>query len=161
MENEQQQEYTDSISWEALEFKQYEKGASWYAGVVIVAVATIGTAIWRKELFGTISLIAIAGLALYLLNKNPNRIIIKLTPKGIYQGEAFLPYGVIRNFWIVEAPHHRTLNLETTAYLNRVQLIELEEQDPELIRAYLSQFLQEHETRQETFAQKIMHQFKL
>ncbi len=149
------------ISWEANEFKQYEKNTSWYAGIVFVAVVLIGLAIWQKDVFGAISLIVIAGIVLYLLNRNPGRIQIQLTPKGIYQGESFLPYRNVRHFWVVEADHHRTLNLETTAYLNRTQVLELEDQDMDFIRLYLLQFLPEHEGKQETFAQQLMHRFKL
>ncbi len=153
-------ENTNTISWEALEFKPYTKNTGWYAGLVTVAVILIGLSIWRKDIFGAVSLMVIAGIVFYLFNKEPKAIKITLAPTGIYQGESFLPYKAIRNFWLVESVH-QTLNLETTAYLNRIQVIELGNQDGEEVREYLLQYLTEHETGEETFAQQVMHRFKL
>jgi cell division protein FtsW (lipid II flippase) len=158
MENQDSQ---NTISWEANEFKEYTKNTGWYAGVVLITVILVGLAVWQKDVFGAISLIVIAGIVLFLLNRRPGRILISLTPKGIFFGESFISYKNIRHFWIVEADHHRTVNLETTAYLNRVQMLELEDQDMEAVRFYLSQYIPEHEGKQETLAQQFMHRFHL
>jgi len=150
----------NTISWQAPEFKHYEKNTLWYMGVVAVVVLLVALAIFRSDIFGAISVMIIAGIVIYLSTKSPEIVTIELTDKGIQVGPAFHPYKTIRNFWIVDTANHRSLNFETTTFLNRVQIIELEDQDPEFIKQYLLQYLPEHDEREETAAQRFMHRMR-
>jgi len=60
----------------------------------------------------------------------------------------------------VDSPNHNTLNFETTSYLNRTKIVELEDQNPEYIREFLLQYLPEHDEKEETAAQRFMHRMR-
>jgi hypothetical protein len=62
---------------------------------------------------------------------------------------------------VVNSENHKTLNLETTTYINNLVILELEDQNPEEIRSFLQDYLPEHpQNTRETFAQKLMHKLK-
>lgn len=148
------------ISWTAPEFRHYDKSLTWYIITVAVVVLLVALAVFRSDVFGAISIIIIAGIVIYLSTRTPETITVELTNKGIQVGPAFHGYKGIRHFWIVDTAAHQTLNFETTSYLNRMQVIELEDQDPETIKAYLLQYLPEHDEKEETAAQRFMHRMK-
>jgi hypothetical protein len=148
------------LEWQAPEFRHYPKNAAWFITYAIIVALLVAYEIVQHDWFGAISIIIIAGLfAAFALHK-PKEVMIRLTTHGLHIDDTNIPYDNIRHFWIVDTENHKTLNIETTAYLNHQLSIELHEQDPDEVQEILEELLPEHEQTQETAIQKIAHRFK-
>lgn len=148
------------FSWQAPEFKHHIKGLWWYFGLAIIAVALGGFQIFRGDYFGGALIGIIAILAGIIASNKPETIDIHLTTTGIKMADTHVPFQHIKQFWIVDDGRHKTLNLETTTYLNRWVIVELHEQDPKTVRDFLLEILPEHESPAPTFSQWFSHKFK-
>lgn len=152
----------NKISWSAPEYKYYEKGTAWYATLVAISVLIVAFFILvQKDYFAAFSLAVISVLVVLFSKHKPETVEVEINDKQVKFGNIVVPHKQIRNFWVVNTPDHRTLNLHTTTYINNLMVIELEDREPEEIREFMSQFVSEHpENLKESFTQKIMHKFK-
>jgi hypothetical protein len=158
---ENQNEFSnDAFAWQAPEFKHYEKNSGWYITLVAIAVLVVGFQIFQKDYFGALSLALIAAFIAGFANSKPKMVNIRINDKGIYIDSLFLPHKTIRHFWMVNNPDHKTLNLETTTYLNRTVILELMDEDSEEIRAFLVKYIPEHENTEATWSQRIRHRLR-
>lgn len=87
------------IRWEAPEFKNPEKGVSWYWLSMIIAVVLLAIAVWQKNfLFGFFIVIAEI-LLLTWADKTPRMISFTINDAGISIGEQlFYPYSEFSSF---------------------------------------------------------------
>ncbi len=148
------------LSWEAPEFQHYPKNFTWYITLGIIVLLVLTFELLQKDFFGAISLAVIAVFIVIFAMHQPKRINIDLTSDGIHIENSFIPYEQMKYFWIVDNDNHRTLNLETTAYINRTILIELDSQDPDEVRDIMVQQVPEHSSTEETFIQRLIHRLK-
>lgn len=151
----------NTLSWEAAEFKHYSKNLGWY--VVLIAVTLMVMSFFiiiQSDIFAAVSLGILALLIIFFAGQKPQRVEIELNSKGIRFGNITYPYKQLKYFWVVHNERHRTINFHTSALLNSVLILELENQDPEQAREYLLQYLPEHSETQETPIQKVMHRLK-
>lgn len=149
-----------NISWQAHEFRHYEKNLGWYMALFAIGAMLVGFFIIQKDIFAAISLGIITLLIFFFSKHQPELITIELTEKGVKFGKLSVPHKQIKHFWIVNNNNHKTLNLHTTALLNNILVVQLADRNPEEIRNFLVRFVPEHPETEETFAQKIMHTFK-
>lgn len=150
-----------TISWEAPEFKLYEKSFGWYVTLVSISLLLIGFFIFvQKDIFASITIGLITLLIVYFSRQMPRVVTVELNSKGINHGGVHVPYKQVKHFWVVDKEHHKTLNLETTSYLNKLMVIELSDQNPDEVREFLLSFVLEHPDTEPTVAQRVMHWFK-
>jgi hypothetical protein len=150
-----------TISWQAPEYKHYEKNIGWYVTLVSVIVLISAFFIFvENDYFAAVTIALLGGLVIFFATQKPNDIEIELNHKSVRFGNLHFPYKQIKHFWVVHNQRHQAVNLVTTTYINNVIVLELVDQDPDEIREFLLQYLPEHETSVETFSQKIMHWFK-
>ncbi len=154
------QKFETIIEWEAPEFRHYPKNTAWYITLGVITSLLVAYEAFQKDWFGVISLAIIAGFVAMFARHTPRIISIQISDKGIHWGDTYIPYTHIKYFWVVDDGVHKTLNIETTAYVNHLHSIELDEQDPEFIRDILVEFLDEHEEPEPTLVQRIAHRFK-
>lgn len=150
-----------TISWQAPEFKHYEKNLGWYTTLFAVTVLVVGFFVLQSDYFAAVIMLIVAVVTFYFARQHPRMMDIEINHNHIKYGPITFHYKHIKYFWIVNNDNHKTLNLETTTYLNNLIILQLEETDPEMVRIFLLQYLPEHpESVEETFAQKIMHLLK-
>lgn len=149
------------ISWQAPEFKSYEKNQAWYVTFGLIVLLILIFQLIQADFFGAFTTALIAGLLIAFMRRKPNMINVHLDSTGVTIQNNHIVYKSIKHFWIVNNFHHRTLNLETTAYINNVIILELEDQDPEVIRRFLIPHIPEHDSTEETMTQRLMRQLKL
>lgn len=147
----------NTISWEAPEFKDYQKNPAWYATLIIIAGLIVAYEIFQQDWFGAVSIAIIAGFIFGFARQKPSIVPIIIDAKGISVNKIEVPFTTMKHFWIVEDANHHTLNIETNAYINRTVIVELENQDPQIIREIMKAKVTEHESVEPTIAQKIMH----
>ncbi|MDE2311937.1 MAG: hypothetical protein KGJ93_02500 [Patescibacteria group bacterium] len=148
------------IIWQAPEFRHYPKGYGWYFALGAISVMIVGYFAIERDIFAAISLGIMALLLFYFAKQQPQVVEIEITNKGIRYGAIIFPYKQIKHFWIVSNERHRTLNIHTTAWLNNMIILQLEDQNPEIVREYLINYLPEHTETEETTAQRLMHRLK-
>lgn len=149
------------LSWQAPEFRHYPKNLGWYITFWAIAILIIGYQTINADYFGAISILLIAGFATYLIKQHPQIVDVTFNEKGLYLDDLHIPYRNMKHFWIVDTETHKTINIQTTAYLNGFLVVELEDQNPSQIRETLIQFIPEHESVEPTMIQKISHRLKL
>lgn len=147
-------------SWQAREYPYYKKNFAWYFTFLAVLVLIIGFQVLQEDYFGAICLAILGVLALFYASIPPKRVEIHLSPKGAHIDNLFIPYTKMRHYWIVDNETHKTLNIETKAYFQKVLVLELADQDPEEIRNTLRDILPELEEAEPTLSQKFMRFFK-
>lgn len=151
---------TTYLSWEAAEFRHYPKNIAWYGTLGIIVILIIAFEIFQKDYFGAISLGIIAIFILIFAMHQPTKINISLTSEGIRIERSFIPYSQMKYFWMVDNDNHKTLNIETTAYINRTILVELGNQNPNEVREILLREVPEHSSTEETFVQRLIHRLR-
>jgi hypothetical protein len=151
----------NTISWQAPEYKHYEKNFGWYVTFLSIAALIIGFfIIIQKDYFAAVTLTILTGLIIYFSKQTPKIVEIHLTNKGVHHGPVHVPYKQIKHFWVVDNEHHKSINFETATYINRLMVLELEDQDPDEVREFLLDHLPEHEDTRPTVTQRVMHWFK-
>ncbi len=148
------------FEWEAPEFRHYPKNPAWYITLILVVALLVGYEIIMKDYFGAISMAVVACFVVFFGRQTPKQIPIKITDQGFHINNDLIPYQRIKYFWVVDDGVHKTLNFETTAYLNHQLTIELEDMDADEIRDFLADVLPEHDEPVPTVPQKISHRIK-
>lgn len=149
-----------NLTWEALEFRPHRKNFLWY---IIFGVLTTGLILYALYIQNWLSVITFACLAIAAFAfsiQRPMKIIHELTPTGIQLGETFVPYRNVKNFWIVFNQHSKTLNFETTAYINNVVTLQLGRLDPLAVKEYLKNYIPEDLNKQESFIDILARKIK-
>lgn len=148
------------IEWRAPEFRHYPKNAAWFITFGIVVAMIIAYQIFQHDWFGAVTILIMAILFGIFAVHKPKEVTITVSTEGIHIDDSYISYTRIKQFWIVDTDNHKTLNIETTAYINHLLAIELHEQDAEEVREILAELLPENQDVEETIAQRIAHKFR-
>lgn len=149
------------ITWLAPEFIHYPKSLFWFVIVIVMGLGLLTYFLFQKD-FLTATLFALLLLTVLYFSKTKSKTVhIMLSSQGIKLNNTKLSYQQIKSFWIVyEPPEVKTLNFETTAYLNHFLTLQLSDQNPVEIREFLLQYLPEDLDRGEQFADKLARKLK-
>lgn len=149
------------LSWQAPEYKNYSKNLGWYITYLAISILIVGFfAIVQNDYFASITIGIIAILILFFANQSPEIVENRLTDKALEHGYLHIPYKQIKHFWVVNKGQHKTLNLETGAFLNSLMIIELGEQNADEVRNLLLNFIPEHEQTEPHLTQRFSHWIK-
>ncbi|MCL5666910.1 MAG: hypothetical protein M1383_04020 [Patescibacteria group bacterium] len=152
---------TLSLTWQAPEYRHYEKNLGWYVTAIALGILVIGFfVIVQSDYFAAITLAVILAFVIFFAKQTPQAVDIELSGKGIRYGNVFIPYKQIKYFWVVHNENHKTVNFHTNTYVNNLVIFELEGQNPDEVRDFLIQHLPEHEETRETPIQRISHKLR-
>jgi hypothetical protein len=150
------------ITWEAPEYMHRPKPLLWY---IIFAISTSGLILWgvyQKSPIAVLTYIVMAAVIMFFSLKKPELVTFRLTNTGIFIGKTEHPYKVIKKFWILyNPPEIKTLNLETSGYINNTISIELGSENPIEIKYFLKQYILEDIDKEEGFAETLARKLKL
>ncbi len=149
-----------NFSWQAPEFRYYEKNSVWYTTLLAVCVVVIGFFIIEGDWFAAITIFILAGCVVYFSRQKPETIKVELSTVALHFGNMVFPYKQLKHFWIVNNHNHKTLNFETSTVLHNTIVVELMDQNENEVRTFLLQYIPEHHETRETFVQKISHKLK-
>jgi len=94
------------ITWQAEEYVVREHNASWYIGLVLVAVALSGIAVWQSW-WTFLALVILSVIAIMTSNLRPPRTIqYTLNQDGLLEGNNLHKYEDYRAFGIVKENSH-------------------------------------------------------
>jgi len=154
-------ENKEHISWVALEYEHHKKSAKWFLGLLIVTILILGYAVWQKDWLMLVTFVILLSAIYLYARRNPKKIKIKLSEKGVTLDQDEYPYGMIKSFWIMyEPPGIKTLSFEMSQYVNRELVLQLADADPNEIREFLLEFLEEDLEHEEKYSDKLMRKLK-
>jgi hypothetical protein len=100
--------------WQAPQFLSFKKDKKWYILAGLLAIATIGIALFLKQwLFAVVILTATIVIFSFAREQAPNKKI-SISDAGIGINGKFYTFNQLKSFWIVEHPQVKTMYLETT-----------------------------------------------
>ncbi len=136
--------------WEYPEFMQFERGWLWYLIAGLVTAGLAAYAVWDKNWLFLI-IIVFSTLIFALANiRQPEKLHVIITTKGVMLRDKFLPYQDIKNFWMIyQPPMVKSLYIEPRSFFIPRLHVHLENQNPVEIREMLLQFLEEDFSKEE------------
>jgi len=146
MNNEEQKNSgPKEFSWEIDEIKKYPRNKKWYIIASIVALALITYALITKNYFFALIIIMSSGLIVYFDNEPARKITFRIKYNQFEVGKNIFSFESVRNFYIIYKPQEevKKLFVEFSNPLKHRLSIDLEDQDPVIIRNYLLQYLDE------------------
>lgn len=150
------------ISWESPEYIQHEKGVIWYLAAIACALILCVYAIFTANWTLVLALIVLAAVYYRIHGFPPQNVKVKISKTGIKINSKEYPYQNIDSFWIIyNPPSTKTLNLKSNSRLLPDIAIQLGDQDPSELRAYLVSQIREREGREELFIDSLIRILKL
>ncbi len=109
-----------------------------------------------------VTFVVIIFSVLLFTSQQPKTLIFKASKTGIVSGGIVYPYKTVKTFWIIyNPPTVKTLNFETSAYLNSQISLELGSQDPVELKLFLNQYIPEDLDREESFTDTLARNLKI
>jgi len=132
------------ISWRAPEYVYYHKTPDWFWAVGIIGVILVAIAYFTDNLlFGFLIIVGAAAFGLYGARK-PNVIRAAISNEGLHIGNRLFPYETLQSFWIFYRPGGiKELSIASQKLFMTYIKVPLGDQDPNEVREFLLQFLQE------------------
>jgi hypothetical protein len=155
-------ELPESITWNAPSHKKHSHSVLWYLGYGLVSLGLIAFALYSHSIMTMITFILVIVVVLVISVQPVREKNYKLTRTGIVSESTIYPYKIIKKFWITyNPPEIKTLNFQTTAYLNNIIDIELGKQDPVAVKLFLAQYLFEDLNHEESFSATLARRLKI
>lgn len=146
-----------SIEWKALEHNHYDHTREWFWAVGTISVAGAILALYFSNIILAL-LIVISGFTSMLqAHTKPRILTYRISRRGIQAGGTAYPYSTLQSFWVIDEEIDDRIVLKSQKALMPYIVIPFDstKTDPEEIREYLLEYLDEEEM-DEPISQKIM-----
>ena len=151
------------FSWIAPEFLQHPKTVRWWviAGIVFVLAVIIEAIVSNWTML--VATLVLGAVYAYLHEFHPPKHVkINLSELGIKLGHKQILYEEIESFWIIyDPPQVKRLYIRLKEKLITDLVLELENQDPQAVRAFLERYLVEVTGVRENFSDILLRIIKL
>jgi hypothetical protein len=152
-----------AFSWIAPEYLQHPKSIRWWVSAAIVLVIAIVLEALTGSWTMLAATLAFAGVFYFTHQYHPPRHTkINISELGLKIGHHRILFEEIEFFWIIyNPPEVKRLFIRIKDSLLPDLVIELEDQDPQAIRAFLERYLVEVTGVKEHFSDQLLRLFKL
>mgnify|MGYP001584056795 CR=1 FL=1 len=140
----------DKLEWQAYEFEQPQRQASWFVSLWILAAALVVVAVILKSYLLAVFIIIAAGVLNIYALKEPHQYTFILDSETLKIGDKEHALSDFRSFWIFERESGNVLSLEGKNLLNLHLEIPLAETSPEAVRNTISPAVPEKEREEST-----------
>ncbi|PIT87641.1 MAG: hypothetical protein COU31_01660 [Candidatus Magasanikbacteria bacterium CG10_big_fil_rev_8_21_14_0_10_40_10] len=151
------------FNWKIREYEKVDRDQRWLIVMLVLAGLLVFFGLWSQN-YLFVLLIVLFGIIMWLHTKqDPLEIDFSITQTGIMIGDKFYRFSEIKDFWLIyNPPEVKTLYLGfNRAFAHRLH-IPLLDVDPQPIREYLNQFLEENmEEEEEPLSDKLARVFRL
>lgn len=137
----------EKISWQHHEHTHKEKTVDWFWIVGIIALGGIVLSIYYRNYLFALIILLFTIISFMSVNKEPRLLKFEITRKGIRTGNTVHPYSMLESFWVEDTDYNDKIILRSKKPLSPFILIPFDSTttDPELIRDYLLDYLDEEE----------------
>ena len=150
-----------TLRWSAYEHEHVERGPDWFValGIVTVSIGLVSI-LFHDLLFAVV--IAIAAVTIALLAQHPPELVeFEISERGVRVAGKLHRFDDIVSFWVEdEGDAQSILLIDTTKFMHPNIIIPIEHIDPQSIRAYLSEHIEEVPMK-EPLSHKILEFFGL
>ncbi len=148
------------ISWQHHEHTHSEKSKDWFWAVGIVALGGIILSVYFKDYLFAIIILLFTIISFILVKKPPQLLLFEISRKGIRTGNVLHPYSMLESFWVEDTDYNDKIILKSNKPLSPFLILPFDSTviDPEIIRDYLLDYLNEEELEEPLF-QIIMEWF--
>jgi hypothetical protein len=152
----------ETLTWKAPSHIQQKRSSNWYLGFAFVSLGLLAFAYYTQSLTAAITFVLIIIVLLILSTQPTQEVTYKVTKTGIIAGNTLYPFKIIKKFWVIyNPPAVKTLNFETTAYLNNRVTIQLGKQDPVQVKLVLANYLLEDIDMEESVSESLARKLKI
>ena len=147
-----------SISWEAHEYEHKEKSVDWFWALGIIALSVVVASVIKGNYVFALFIIVAASCLGYFSARKPEIIDIELSEKGFRIHRYLYEYKDLKAFFVEHTQTGPKLHIMTSRVFFPIITLPLEDIDPDLVTAYLAQFLKEeemHESRAHKFMETL------
>jgi hypothetical protein len=149
------------LVWEGQEFAEYSRNRKWYVLVGVIGGAlTIGALVLRQWLTAPVFALA-TYVVLRHADDKPRTLTYQISRLGVTVGEKFHPFSELKTYWVVYNPPARTVTFQSTKRFKPLLKLNLEDVDPEAVRATLKPYLPETPKQSEDFLDKFSRFIRL
>lgn len=137
----------DKISWQHHEHTHKERSVDWFWSVAIIAIGAVILCLFFKLFLFAITIILFTLLAFHNAKKHPPLLRFEITRKGVRAGSTLYPYSMLESFWVEDTDYRDNILFRSKKPFSPILAIPFDstEIDPELIRDYLLDYLNEEE----------------
>lgn len=135
-------ELPTEIIWDTEEYSFRERSKDWFWGLGLITIVAAGTAIYFGNYFFAIFIVVAAFAVGFFSIREPQMVHIELSKEGVRINDEFIPYRAIKSFYITPMRENGTeeLILTTTRNILPLTTLPINENDPEIVRAFLLQY---------------------
>ena len=152
----------ETLTWEAPSHIQHQRSSAWYLIFTLCALGLFGFAFYIQSITAGLTFFLIIAVLLILSTQSSREITYKVTKTGIVAGNMVYPFKIIKRFWIIyNPPEVKTLNFETTAYLNNQVTLQLGQQDPVELKLVLGNYVPEDIEMEESITESLARRLKI
>jgi len=149
------------VGWKAPEYEAYERSTIYYAALALGFVGFMGYAIYARDWFVVVIFVLLAIFLLWYQKKTPQLKTYRITQLGLYEDNKFYQYNEIFSYWLLIDGNYKTLNIIfAKKYLPQLTIM-LADMDPVKVRATLSKYIPEENTRTESMLDRLVRLFRL
>ena len=148
------------LSWQAPEFIDHDRNHQWYIAAVVVILGILAYSVYTRDWFFIGVLMVMVAVSFKYLNQKPSINLYAISRIGIFVNDRLYSFDDLHSFWIVYQPPVKTLNIMSVRKYMPALTIQLDDQDPVIIRSILKKFIPEQEKRGESFADKLSRVLK-
>lgn len=133
------------LKWVIPEFEQHKRPKIWYIFAVILAIALFIFAILSDNFTFAIIIILTALIIILHDGTEATKVLITINEEGVFIGNKFYDYDILKNFAVVYKPRVQVKNLyfEFNSSVKQRLSIPYGENDPLQIREFLLNYLEE------------------
>ena len=138
----------NKITWEAADHIKEEKSPDWFWVVGIVTIAVAVLAIFFGNLLLALLILLAAFTSFMLAHSAPKIVDYEINRKGVRVGDILYSYATLESFWVIDEDGYERdrILLKSRKLMMPIITVPLgETTDPEKIREYLLEYLDEEE----------------
>jgi hypothetical protein len=126
-----------AFDWQASEYVQHHKGATWYIAMVAIVVLLVAIAALLQYWLEVAAFIAMGGAILVYAKRAPRTLTYELTGDGITVDGVMFPFTGFRSFGVVSDIEWHTIDLVPTKRLSPRMAILFDDADFDTIIGHL------------------------
>lgn len=149
--------------WTISEYARHERGILWYVLMVSAGFFLVAYGIISGNILFALIIILFAIILFLQAHQEPEKVQFAITELGVVVGSRVYTFSEFTAFYIIyEPPEVKSLFLETKSLFRPRIEIPFEEENPNLIRDSLQQFLDEDiEKEQEPLSEVFVRRWKI
>jgi predicted membrane protein len=151
------------MSWDFLEFEQYQRTKSWYITFVLVIGVLLAIAVYQVNFLFAVIVIIAAITFVHVAGRNPRTLTFSISKNGIFINDSFVSYRQLACFYLISNQQISKLFIDFKSIAKpRLAIALKDEHQPEEIKKIMRQFLPENEEREvEPLSEAIVRWLKL